>query len=1139
MNFSGHQRMGNGSHHRTATPQGTILEDEEYSFNYDSDGNTVVTDASSIFPGGSNNGRNNTIANNNTNNEWVTKSDLLTIFQAAPLAGMNANGNLSPIGDLLDLQEERTQLASIFKRSNVAVEFQIATHDALGKFLAEDKGRILHFSCHGDAGFLFLEDDWGGLAPLANDNLQRWIQLGGRELQFVFVSACNSQSIGQAFVDAGVPHVVCCKENAKLRAGVSALFEKTFYRNLARKKTVQESFDIAKEATLANPKIPEEYRREEVEKYRLLGTGGRGGGGNNNNKQNVNNHNVSVFFQRNINVSQRRAVVGGAEGFPPPPKIFIGRTIDQYRILKLLQHARTVCVHGPSGMGKTALVKAVCQYVHYRLNMMDFTDIQWIDTSQARLSHRTEEHLQPLLDLIHRSPEPSPNKFLEEAWEPILQLVETFQHRKTLLVVDAKHISNQDALQKLGIFIDEFINATRHVKVIVIYNDEDGIQTSNLKMEHQCYSVEPLSFEWSARLFSRLCPEGLLKEKYYGIETSRQLCEVLIPSSETNMDANNNMNTVTPRQQMLWDMVGGGDPRRTVNVAKTFTRQQFQDLLLLSANKDDNDLTLEKLLQLDCKIEEIEKRRDIYERQCNKQYIEMCRGMLNELERRRETYSRASLERRQKQLLTEIETAKNERKFAKALELQHKQEQLERIKEQLPTLIWLENRREELEFEIELAKNKDFLQAENLYKELKRTIASIEAERNSFGDTDIPESRALLEAQIIKMEEELNNVVASRNFSKARELKPEIHRLKEMRSMVPSAEDFRSRIMSLDASLQQAIDEHDFDSAETLYNRLEEIKAKLRTEEEAEKSYGIQVPGDSTPMSIQSVRSSVARRAAADPGDDQSVGSSVARRTAIDPGDDPITSSVHSTTSYDPPGLTLRTESRRSDPMQEGKKGAGNRLSDSNFSLRAPARNALQTIIPSGAHENPSAPCVHESVVAERHSNHDRRSHQESRRPDPSNSISIVEPGAYAVRGNTSGSDGDNEHDVTSTYSAEEGVPASPIAQSAVVERDITLPPIMATSTPLPSAMEIVNDVMNDQERLEQQIFQIMKKHAVQAEVVPAPERHNSRDISVDFSEYSTGSRDTESLRDSLDTEGKKGGMKTIFKKLRNRTGKK
>jgi hypothetical protein len=32
---------------------------------------------------------------------------------------------------------------------------------------------------------------------------------GGLKLDFVFVSACHSRKIGEAFIEAGVPHVVC------------------------------------------------------------------------------------------------------------------------------------------------------------------------------------------------------------------------------------------------------------------------------------------------------------------------------------------------------------------------------------------------------------------------------------------------------------------------------------------------------------------------------------------------------------------------------------------------------------------------------------------------------------------------------------------------------------------------------------------------------------------------------------------------------------------------------------------------------------------------------------------------------------------------------------------------------------------
>ena len=89
----------------------------------------------------------------------------------------------------------------------------------------------------------------------------------------------------------------------------------------------------------------------------------------------------------------------------------------------------------------------------------------------------------------------------------------------------------------------------------------------------------------------------------------------------------------------------------------------------------------------------------------------------------------------------------------------------------------------------------------------------------------------------------------------------------------------------------------------------------------------------------------------------------------------------------------------------------------------------------------------------------------------------------------------------------------------------------------LPSALEVVDGIVEHQELLEQQIVQIMKKHAVQAAtVVPVPEPSSSdRDISVDFSAYTNSSRDTNSLRESMETEEKKGGMKGLFKKLRNR----
>jgi len=48
------------------------------------------------------------------------------------------------------------------------------------------------------------------------EQLRDLLGAGGLNLQFVFVSACYSRAIGDAFVAAGVPHVVCVKQDTKV-----------------------------------------------------------------------------------------------------------------------------------------------------------------------------------------------------------------------------------------------------------------------------------------------------------------------------------------------------------------------------------------------------------------------------------------------------------------------------------------------------------------------------------------------------------------------------------------------------------------------------------------------------------------------------------------------------------------------------------------------------------------------------------------------------------------------------------------------------------------------------------------------------------------------------------------------------------
>jgi hypothetical protein len=304
--------------------------------------------------------------------------DFLTVFQAPPLAFVDHEQIPHPVG-ALDFDYEREMLQKTFRESGakIAVTFETATTDRLGAFLARGEGRILHFSCHGDPEYLAIEDGWGELQPLEVERLKEWISHdGGQSLQFVFVSACHSRSIGEAFIKAGVPHVVCCRQDSHMiRADAAIEFEKAFYRALACGKLLQEAFDLACQEILACPALAWQDRQEEVQKFCILPRSA--------------SHDVPIFFTASM--SPRASLFASRPPtpppvfFPPPPADFLGRDLDIFRIVQALKvGTRLMRVSGPHGIGKSSLVKTCCRYVSSRLHIMNIEDIVWVPFEEER-----------------------------------------------------------------------------------------------------------------------------------------------------------------------------------------------------------------------------------------------------------------------------------------------------------------------------------------------------------------------------------------------------------------------------------------------------------------------------------------------------------------------------------------------------------------------------------------------------------------------------------------------------------------------------------------------------------------------------------------------------------------------------------
>jgi hypothetical protein len=186
---------------------------------------------------------------------WMSHSnavryDRLTVLQSLPLMGIDMAGVRHPLPPI-DFLWEKKALTEALKDARdvgtVEVVFDIATTDRLNAFFAsgQSSGPVLHISGHGfQDGRLALENGHGATHYLDARDLRDFIP--SQQPQVVFISACHSRSVGEAFVKAGIPHVICCTKDGQLRDSAAIEFTTSFYRALAKGNTLQEAFDLAK-----------------------------------------------------------------------------------------------------------------------------------------------------------------------------------------------------------------------------------------------------------------------------------------------------------------------------------------------------------------------------------------------------------------------------------------------------------------------------------------------------------------------------------------------------------------------------------------------------------------------------------------------------------------------------------------------------------------------------------------------------------------------------------------------------------------------------------------------------------------------------------------------------------------------------
>ena len=155
----------------------------------------------------------------------------------------------------LDKEIERVsqQLASINREAELRL--LIATPDNLLNTLRDNgPADIIHFSGHGNDGILAFEDGRAGTLPLDPIRWQAlFTPLGQPPCQVAFLSACHSESMAEALLAAGVPHVVAIDAASAVYDIAARAFAGQFYPALLSERSVRQAFEFGQAAVLADP----------------------------------------------------------------------------------------------------------------------------------------------------------------------------------------------------------------------------------------------------------------------------------------------------------------------------------------------------------------------------------------------------------------------------------------------------------------------------------------------------------------------------------------------------------------------------------------------------------------------------------------------------------------------------------------------------------------------------------------------------------------------------------------------------------------------------------------------------------------------------------------------------------------------
>eukprot|EP00752_Nemacystus_decipiens_P002487 g2338.t2 len=275
--------------------------------------------------------------------------------------------------ELLKTDKELKLIREKLKNSGLQISFcaDVANTCNLRKIL-NSGCQMLHYAGHANDNCLAFEScvetECGVAEPLGVAPLKSMFQAGATEgviTRLVFVGSCCSENSGNAFVEAGVPHVVAVRKGQSVSDRAALQFSDLFYDALINMFTVREAFETALRTVDASKfNLP----KEKGDHFLLLPRDGK--------------HDVRIFdtLLEGDFIDRTRY---------PPPRPPCERAVTSYKgrvglqkVVKLLMEPKHSCVTitGERGSGKTERAIQACDYVRERHH---FDAVHWADCNKV------------------------------------------------------------------------------------------------------------------------------------------------------------------------------------------------------------------------------------------------------------------------------------------------------------------------------------------------------------------------------------------------------------------------------------------------------------------------------------------------------------------------------------------------------------------------------------------------------------------------------------------------------------------------------------------------------------------------------------------------------------------------------------